>query len=289
MYTEKVTIVLPTYNGAVFLRQSIDSCLNQTYDNIELIIVDDGSTDETSEIIETYQDKRIIYIQHKENKGLPIALNTGFANSSGEYLTWTSDDNFYDKEAIKEMLIFLKKRECSFVFCDYYQFNDEDLSKFLIKLPDSIALKQGNQIGACFLYSREVMENIGYYDPDTKLAEDYDYWIRVSKIFPMHHLNVPLYFYRTHKKSLTVTKYYEVRVVEFFVRFKNDILSIDEVIDLFVNLLANKRKSFFNLNRMLAIFFIKKKICNILSEYRLGKKDFEKAKLSLIEIIDVNR
>jgi len=74
--SSKVSIVLPTYNGAKYIRQSIDSCLNQTYKNIELIIVNDGSTDGTPEIIRSYEDGRIKYLTHEKNKGLPHALNT---------------------------------------------------------------------------------------------------------------------------------------------------------------------------------------------------------------------
>lgn len=70
----KVSIVLPTHNGARYLRQSIDSCLNQTYKNLELIIVDDGSIDVTPDIIMSYQDKRIKYIRHEKKKGLHMRL-----------------------------------------------------------------------------------------------------------------------------------------------------------------------------------------------------------------------
>lgn len=96
----KVSIVLPTYNGARYLRQSIDSCLGQTYRNLELIVVDDASTDTTPEIIRSYQDPRIRVIRHEKSKMLPESLNTGFRAVSGDYLTWTSDDNYYVPEAI---------------------------------------------------------------------------------------------------------------------------------------------------------------------------------------------
>src|SRR3990170_3452478 len=108
----KVSIVLPTYNGEKYIRQSIDSCLNQTHENIELIIVDDCSIDNTPEIIKSYKDSRVKSLRHDQNKFLPHALNTGFSNATGEYLTWTSDDNYYAKEAIEKMVSFLKNRNC---------------------------------------------------------------------------------------------------------------------------------------------------------------------------------
>src|SRR5438128_1966436 len=90
-----VSVILPTHNGSKYLRQSIESCLSQTYLDIELIVVDDGSMDETSAILESLTDDRVRKIRHQTNRGLSAALNTGCAEARGEYLTWTSDDNLY--------------------------------------------------------------------------------------------------------------------------------------------------------------------------------------------------
>ena len=89
----KVSIVLPTYNGARYLKSSVESCLNQTHKNIELVIVDDCSTDETPDIVRSYNDPRIRYVRNETNQRLPRSLNIGFALATGDYLTWTSDDN----------------------------------------------------------------------------------------------------------------------------------------------------------------------------------------------------
>ena len=282
----KVSIVMPTYNGAKYIRQSIDSCLNQTYKNIELIIVDDGSSDETPEIIASYKDGRIKYLRHEKNKGLPHGLNTGFTLASGEYLTWTSDDNFYAKEAIEKMLSFLKIRNCEFVYCDYYSFEDDnhlDLNR--VKLPSQVTLENSNCIGACFLYSRRIKELTGDYNPNTELAEDYDYWIRISKKFPMHHLSEPLYFFRVHDKSLTISKYYEVRISDFLVRLNNDILGINQVSNMFVDLIARKSKGLLKVNRVLVKILFSKKISRTLNDLKMGKISLGKAKLRLEKVV----
>ena len=88
-----VSIVLPVYNGERYLAQAIDSCLAQTYENLEIIIVDDGSRDRSVEIVRGYADRRIKLICHVRNRKLPAALNTGFRHSSGAYLTWTSHEH----------------------------------------------------------------------------------------------------------------------------------------------------------------------------------------------------
>jgi glycosyltransferase involved in cell wall biosynthesis len=296
MEPEKVTIVLPTYNRAKFIRKSIDSCLEQTYRNIELIIVDDASKDETPEIVKSYGDQRIKYIRNPENLRLPNALNAGFANSSGVYLTWTSDDNYYDKAAIKQMVSFLKEKRGSFVYCDYYWVNDEN-AHILREMPDVAVLEKANHVQCCFLYSREVMAATGDYDPSTELAEDYDYWIRVSKRFSMHHLNKPLYFYRVHKKNLITTRYYEAYVVSFLVRLKNAI-PVDKVMDAFIYFITRDKLRRLKIEKarilpriiysLSGVIFSRKirKAERIFMDYKLGKLKFENAKLDLIKLMN---
>ncbi len=84
--SKKVSIILPVYNGARFLRQSVESCLRQTYRDLELVIIDDGSTDDSVKIIRDFRDDRLLLVRHEKNRGLPAALNTGFAQSIGAYL-----------------------------------------------------------------------------------------------------------------------------------------------------------------------------------------------------------
>src|SRR4029079_4361219 len=93
----KVSIVLPVYNGGQFLRQSIESCLTQTHRNLELILVDDCSKDDTPAIIAEYaaRDPRVRSIRNTTNQRLPRSLNIGFAEAGGARLTWTSHDTFY--------------------------------------------------------------------------------------------------------------------------------------------------------------------------------------------------
>lgn len=201
---ERVSIVLPTYNGVKYLRQSIDSCLNQTYRNIELIIVDDGSVDETTNIIKSYQELRIKYIRNNTNKGLPHALNIGFARATGEYLTWTSDDNYYVEDAIESMIVLLQQsKKIDFVYANYYVINGDSAVLHPVNVGPSKNIKEGNCIGPCFLYRRKVYEVLGNYNPDALLAEDYEYWIRVFKRFRMEKLDRFIYWHRLHPKSLT--------------------------------------------------------------------------------------
>jgi len=212
----KVSIVLPTYNGSKYIRQSIESCLSQSHKELELLIVDDGSREDIQEIVKDYSDSRIQYLRHPKNLGLAEALNTGFRNSAGAYLTWTSDDNYYAGNAIEEMVRFIQTYpEIDFVYTERYAKDEripgQDWTIERVRVPASLEID--NFIGPCFLYKRAVYEAIGGYNPKTFLAEDYDYWVRVSKQFRMQFLYRPLYYFRYHRDSLTA-KYPKVQVAE---------------------------------------------------------------------------
>ena len=202
----KVSIVLPSYNGVRYLRDSIISCLRQTHRNVELIIVDDGSTAPVETIVREFSDSRIRFIRHQQNQGLPASLNTGFSASTGEFCTWTSDDNAYVPSAIQPMVAFLQTyRGVDFVYADSFRIDESGVldPQDVIKTRPPEALLQDNYIGACFLYTRDVYTTIGDYDRAAVLAEDYDYWVRVSEHFTMQRLFERLYCYRFHASSLT--------------------------------------------------------------------------------------
>ena len=104
----RVSIVLPTYNGTRYLAQAIESCLAQSFRDVELIVVDDGSRPDVRAVVEPYlSDSRVKYVRHEKNAGVAASLNTGFRIATGSHLTWTSDDNYFEPEAIAEMLRFM--------------------------------------------------------------------------------------------------------------------------------------------------------------------------------------
>jgi len=226
----KISIVLPTYNGAKYLREAIESCLNQTYTNIELIIVDDCSSDETPEIIKSYKDSRVKYIRNRTNQRLPRSLNIGFAHTTGEYLTWTSDDNQFFHEAIETMLkALLEDRSVDFVYAD-------NTAKFLEtgktkkrNIDSPAKLNERNGIGACFLYTRKVYDALGGYDPRYELVEDYEYWIRVSKKFGMKHIPKVLYTYGEHRKSLKGSRMISIMLFDKILKYRYQFISFAEL------------------------------------------------------------
>jgi len=200
----KVSIILPTHNGSHYIHQSVESCLNQTYANIELIVINDGSTDDTEKIIDAFADERIHQTILPKNQGIVSALNLGFLKSTGDFLTWTSDDNYYALNAIEVMLkVLTEKKDVDFVYSNYHMIDEENKALRAGHVEEPEGLDEDNYIGGCFLYRRKVYEEIGDFNFEAFLAEDYDYWLRVRAKFPMKRLEDFLYYYRMHDTSLT--------------------------------------------------------------------------------------
>lgn len=228
---KKVSVVLPTYNGERYLAQSIESVLSQTYENLELIIVDDCSTDGTPGIIRRFaeRDSRIQVIRNAENQKLPRSLNIGFRQAAGDYLTWTSDDNFYEENAIEVMVRALEQNpDCGMVFCDIACIYEDGVS--LRRPPmDMERFYVDDVVGACFLYRRQVLETVGEYDPDMTLVEDYDYWLRIRRQYKILHIPQCLYQYRFHSGSLTMRKEREIAAQLQRMRFRHLGFLLDKV------------------------------------------------------------
>lgn len=205
-----ISIVLPVYNGETFLRESIDSVRSQTYQNWELIIVDDCSTDNTAEISLAYQemDSRIHYFKNEKNLRLPRNLNKGFSLTHGDYLTWTSDDNIYNPDALEKMCTVIESdSDIQFVYasCRIIDEHGKEIEYITVDGHGDTYIVGGNPVGACFLYTRYVYETIGNYNPDLVLVEDFDYWQRVFAKFKTYGIPEILYNYRMHGGALTST------------------------------------------------------------------------------------
>jgi polysaccharide pyruvyl transferase CsaB len=220
-----VSIVLPVYNGCEYLRGSLDSILNQTYSQFEILIVDDGSTDDSGQISDEYaaKDKRVKVI-HQTNQRLPQALNNGFRLAIGEFLTWTSHDNIMKPEFLEQMVECLSGHPSwDMVYAnmdiigedgnplynsDWYGGYQVPYGSDHIHLPTStleLNTMPNNYIGGAFLYRNQVNNLLAGYSSTQFTREDYDYWMQVNSLLTLHHtdFNFPIYDYRFHSRSLT--------------------------------------------------------------------------------------
>lgn len=220
-----VSIVLPVFNGERYINEAIESILSQTYTHFELIVIDDGSTDNTSKILDEYaiRDTRIRVV-HQANMKLPQSLNNGFRLAVGEYLTWTSDDNRLKPLFLEKMIACLSSHPSWDMVYANMDIIGEDgnplrnsswfagyhvpYSSEHVHLPfDTYELNTwpNNFIGGAFLYRNRVNSLLGGYSIFQYTREDYDYWMQVNSLLTLKHVNfkTPVYDYRFHSASLT--------------------------------------------------------------------------------------
>ncbi len=230
---DRVSIVLPTYNGRRHLDEAIESIRAQTWPHWELILVDDGSTDGTGDLADQWAraDPRIRVI-HQANQRLPGALNTGFRAARGEFHTWTSDDNRLRPGFLAALVAVLRERPAAdAVYTDYDLIDeagrpllDSPVCRALQSPPGAARLRlprqpfdlnfvNGNYLGGAFLYRAHATRLLwgrewdGPYSPNRFLCEDYDFFLRLNAWLRLEHsgLEQSLYEYRLHSDSLTAT------------------------------------------------------------------------------------
>lgn len=209
-----VTIVMPIYNGARYLDSAIQSVLCQGYSDLELICVDDASTDGSGAIIARHAkaDPRLRHFTNTRNCGLPATLNRGFAEARGMFHSWTSDDNILRPNMLAKLIAkFEVEPEIDVVYAGYSVIDDAgNILRYVAPRPMADRWF-GNPVGAAFLYRRSVTEKLGGYDEQLFGAEDYDYWMRAAHHFQMVPIKTDLYLYRRHAHSLTDQRSKEIR------------------------------------------------------------------------------
>ena len=225
----RVSIVLPTLNGRRYLESSIASCLDQTFTDFELLVVDGGSTDGTVDVVRSIGDGRIrIVRQHDNVDRLPGALNTGFAQARGDYFTWTQDDDLYGPDALRVMVEALAAEpEVGLVYAGQV-FIDEAGNEIREgkRFPPE-ALSWTNPVGHCFMYRRSVAELVGGYDPRFLMAEDTHYWLRVFRRSIIVQLPGVHFSHRLHPGSLTGREYGAYQSLRVSARARLEVLGLD--------------------------------------------------------------
>ena len=207
-----ISIIVPVYNVENYLKECLDSILNQTYQNIEVIIIDDGSTDNSSKICDEYakKDKRIQVI-HQQNSGLSVARNNGIKLSKGKYLSFIDSDDIIHSQMIELLNQEIKKNKCDISICKYQSFTDKYIEKqveYKVKIMNQFEFLKNLMIDkeisshACNkLYKKELFKKVTY--PVGKKYEDigttYKLGLNADSIC---YLNIELYGYRVRQNSI---------------------------------------------------------------------------------------
>lgn len=207
----KVSIVIPVYNGSNYLREAIESALNQTYSNIEIIVVNDGSNDEgaTERIAKSY-GKQVKYYS-KENGGVATALNLGIKKMTGEYFSWLSHDDLYYQDKIEKQISFLEKLKYKkvFLYSNYSILRDGQITpvvhnhEMLTRKP-KYSMLRGCVNGITVLIPKAILNEMGEFDASLRVTQDYDYWRRIEAKYEFIHMKDVLSITRLHSQQDSV-------------------------------------------------------------------------------------
>lgn len=187
------SVIIPTYNRAEKLKVAIDSVLRQTYSKLELIIVDDGSTDDTEKLVKNYTDNRIIY-HYQENSGLPsVGRNKGISKSSGDWICFLDSDDFWLENKLETVLTYIKKQPEVSVWShsEYLIDQNNNIIKELFHFPKSkktdyfeVLLFDGNFLSpSAITIKKQVLQSTNGFDTSHLYfsVEDYELWLRLSR------------------------------------------------------------------------------------------------------------
>jgi glycosyltransferase involved in cell wall biosynthesis len=228
-----VSVILPTYNCANFLPHSIQSILSQTYDSYEIIVVDDGSTDNTKEVLNPFM-QRISYIKLEQNKGLPAARNIGIKSALGKYIAFIDADDIWLPEKLQtDIKYFETHSEISMVYSKHINIEengrhlDGDTRKRLPSGNIFIQLfsEQNFIITSSVVVKKDVFETTGLFDEQLFNCQDWDMWLRITFYFKVAGINKTLVKYRHNPHSLSknrnnVLKYQKAVIDKTYNSFK---------------------------------------------------------------------
>jgi glycosyltransferase involved in cell wall biosynthesis len=214
-----VSVIIPTHNRAKLIGKAIKSVLNQTYQDFEIIIVDDGSTDNTEETVKSFNNFKIRYISHSNNRGISAARNTGIRASRGKYIALLdSDDEWLPEKLDQQIKVFQNASSEVGVVCSWSYNIDEKgnyISKRCLPKKDGYIyedLLSTNPISVpTVLIRKECFHRVGLFDNLLNAQQDWDMWIRIAKYYKFVLIKIPLVKYRIHPNQ--ISKNLEVKVI----------------------------------------------------------------------------
>ena len=207
-----VSVVMSVYNGEKYLREAIDSILNQTFKDFEFIIINDGSTDDTLKIIKSYKDPRIM-LTSRENKGLVASLNEGIERARGKYIARMDADDISVSERLQLQVEYLESNPCVGLVGSQVALvggNGKIINPLISRPVDNkdirLLLGYGTVIThVAVLFKKELIGKVGGYDEKYYLAEDHDLWCRMAEVTKVHSLPRVLVYIRTLVEGVSLS------------------------------------------------------------------------------------
>jgi glycosyltransferase involved in cell wall biosynthesis len=226
----KVSVIIPTHNRAEFLRSAITSVLKQTFQDFEIIIIDDASKDHTREVITNFNDTRIKVIHNQVSKGAAGSRNIGIMNTDCEYIAFLDDDDEWLQEKLKIQTCLLDNsaQEIGGVCTGCFTIEKASGRVLSIDNPEMKDIYKGNFITtSSILLRRKCFKKCGLFDENMPTSSDYDMWIRISKNFSFKVVKKALVNYYVHENSLTLNNEKKIKGLEILFRKHDDLFKKD--------------------------------------------------------------
>jgi glycosyltransferase involved in cell wall biosynthesis len=224
-----VSVIIPTYNSAKFILESLNSAIQQTYKDIEIIVVDDGSTDNTKQVLAPFMDK-ICYI-YKDNGGAASARNTGIKHATGKYIAFLDADDIWLPEKLElQMKLFSQNKDIDWIHTNLILIDESGIEQGIRKLPPDFATKdifytlfmEYWTLTSSIIIKRGCLDIVGEFDESLPVNQDYDLWLRMAHHYKIGYIDQPLTKYRIHQaqntKKIDLLCYCEKKVIEKAIR-----------------------------------------------------------------------
>lgn len=243
---KKVSVIIPMHNSSKHLEECLQSVINQTYHNIEIIIVDDKSGDNSIELAKKFKDERIRIVELENNVGPAIARNKGIEESTGDYICFLDSDDYWAKDKLEKQVDFIEKNDYIFTFTGYMFLKNG--KKHTAHVPSSINYNQA--LKNTTIFTSTVMINMTYlkkediYMPNIKSEDTATWWKILKKGITAYGIDEPLAIYRVGEKSLSSNKLKALH--RTWNLYKREELSFEKRIVYFANYCTNaiKRRIF---------------------------------------------
>lgn len=209
----KVSVIIPCYNASATIRETLKSIKEQTFKDYEVIIVNDGSTDDTDNILTSYAEQLngLLKIITQTNQGQTVAKNVGIRNSKGQFIAFLDSDDLWAPEKLEYQLAYMESRpHVGLCYTEGILINEKGdkigkvncLPSYRGNCFDKLLIKN-DIVASSVMIKREILDRVGLFDEDFKACENWDMWIRISKVSQIEYIDRPLTYYRVHLKNMS--------------------------------------------------------------------------------------
>ena len=306
---------MSVYNDEKYIREAVDSILNQTFRDFEYIIINDGSTDKTEGVLKSYNDPRIIIRSNRKNIGLSKSLNLGLRMAKGEYIARQDADDISMPNRLALQVDFLDTHPDYAVVGVFPKvvYENSDKTRYGQRPVEDNDIRRALKTKNCLVHGSTMIRmkcllDLGFYDESMERSQDYELWLRLSKKYSFRNIAEHLYVLRLHNKNLETGYMVKQQIFVALGKIKNNSSNVEEATKHFLNTIAiyysvsSKNKLIFKWIKILTLkkistynifrkgyeFRFTGGIRRILNDFKLKRIGFKEAELKIKKVLDGN-